>query len=225
MLTIIATKLLLDGAIKTFIVKPLMSSTLTLLPQKEVIQATLLDHNLLISTMDLLKFGVEKLYDRFVGKKLDFQVKKLEKYIFGVSPADEFAALFSKDYADDQELIIDLSKFEDYLDSLYEGILSDADEKSSEKEEVDQLLHSIIEDLDLAINLSPNAVFDDINDEKLLVDEILQKNLKQVKPANFGVSDFPNVPVIGKNEGEEINEILAKFLPETPKEKKKRVSR
>ena len=75
MLTIIVTKLLLNGAIKTFIVKPIMNATMTILPQSSVIQATLLNSDALISTGDLIKFGAEALYDRFLGKKLDFQVE------------------------------------------------------------------------------------------------------------------------------------------------------
>ena len=118
MLTIIVSKLLLNGAIKTFIVKPIMNATMTIIPQSSVVHATLLNSNILISTGDLIKFGAEVLYDRFVGKKLDFQIEKLSKYVFGISPADEFAALFSKQYSDDEELIIDLTKFEDYLDNL-----------------------------------------------------------------------------------------------------------
>ena len=68
MLTIIVTKLLLNGAIKSFIVRPILNATMSVFPQSSVIQATLLNNNILISTGDLIKFGAEALYDRFVGK-------------------------------------------------------------------------------------------------------------------------------------------------------------
>jgi hypothetical protein len=222
-LTIIVTKLLLKGAIKTFIVKPILTSTMTILPEAEVIQASMLDYHLLISAGDLLKFSAEKLYERFVGKKLDFQIQKLTKYIYGITPADEFAALFSKEYSDDQELIIDLTKFEKYLDSLYAGL--DFGDQVIDSEEVDDLLNSTIEDLDLAINLSHEDMFDDIDDEQKLVDQILQKNIEEVniqssqKIAKNDLSDFPTIPSKVKSDEEEINEILSNFLPKPPKKK------
>ncbi len=185
---------------------------MTLLPQSSIVQATLLNNNLLISTGDLIKFGAEALYDRFVGKKLDFQIKKLSRYIYGVSPADEFAALFSKQYADEEELIIDLTKFEDYLDMAmdkFEGGISGSKPTDSE---VDQVLNNIIQDLDLAINMSDENMFDDLNDEQLLIDQILEKNRKVIQDQGTNtLSDFPKVPRRKLSDKEEIETILAKF--------------
>ncbi|MCE7736439.1 MAG: hypothetical protein GPJ54_16280 [Candidatus Heimdallarchaeota archaeon] len=218
MLTIIVTKLLLNGAIKTFIVRPIMNATMTIFPQSSTVQATLLNSDLLISTGDLIKFGAEALYDRFVGRKLDFQIEKLSKYVFGISPADEFAALFSKQYSDDEELIIDLTKFEDYLDSLENKSVMGISGSKSTDFEVDQVLSKIMQDLDLAINLSDENTFDNIEDEQLLVEQILEKNrgLIQNQDPNI-LSDFPSVPVATKvakeklTDEEEIKKILAKF--------------
>ncbi len=212
MLTIIVSKLLLNGAIKTFIVKPIMNATMTLLPQSSVIQATLLNSDIIISTGDLIKFGAEALYDRFVGKKLDFQIEKLSKYVYGVSPADEFAALFSKLYADDEELIIDLTKFEEYLDSVIDAVDDRVIGSKPIDSEVDQVLSKINQDLDLAINMSDENMFSDIDDEQLLIDQIFEKNLKLVQDEiTTDLSDFPKIPTATLSDEEEIKKILAKF--------------
>ena len=218
MLTIIVTKLLLNGAIKTFIVKPLMNATMTIFPQSSTVQATLLNNDVLISAGDLIKFGVEALYDHFVGKKLDFQIEKISKYVFGISPADEYAALFSKQYADDEELIIDLTKFEDYLDSLEDKFAMDVSGSKSTDAEVDLVLNKIMQDLDLAINLSNENTFGNVEDEQLLVEQILEKNRGLMQNQNTNnLSEFPLVPNITEtlkerqSDEEEIRKILANF--------------
>lgn len=218
MLTIIVTKLLLNGAIKTFIVKPITTATMSIFPQSSIVQATLLNSDLLISTGDLIKFGAEALYDRFIGRKLDFQIEKISKYVFGISPADEFASLFSKQYTDDEELIIDLTKFEDYLDSLEDKLGMGISGPKSNDSEVDQVLNKIMQDLDLAINLSEENTFDNIEDEQLLVEQILEKNRGFIQNQDTNdLSDFPSVPMARKvskkklSDEEEIKKILAKF--------------
>lgn len=213
MLTIIVTKLLLNGAIKTFIVKPIMNATMTILPQSSIIQATLLNSDALISTGDLIKFGAEALYDRFLGKKLDFQIEKISKYVYGVSPADEFAAMFSKIYTDDEELIVDLTKFEEYLDNVFEKLENGITESKSLDSEVDELLNNILLDLNLAITLSNKDQFNDINDEQMLIEQILEKNTKSIEKQHLKkISDLPKVPKHQTSDKEEIEKILSKFL-------------
>ncbi|MHA2029465.1 MAG: hypothetical protein ACW99A_05370 [Candidatus Kariarchaeaceae archaeon] len=212
MLTIIVTKLLLNGAIKTFLVKPVMNATMTIIPQSSVVQATLLNHDIIVSTGDLIKFGAEVLFDKFIGSKLDFQIQKLSKYIYEVSPADEFAALFSKQYADDEELIIDLTKFEDYLDGVLDKFEKELTGSKSNESEIDEILNKIALDLDLAINMSNENTFDDIDDEQLLIDQILEKNQKTIKDQKLDpLSDFPKVPKKILSDEKEIESILSKF--------------
>ena len=212
MLGIIVAKILLKGAIKTFILSPIASATMTLVPQQSVVQATMLNHDILISTRDLIKFGTEKLFDKYLDKKLDFQIKKISKHVFGILPADEYAALFTKEYADEEDLIVDLSKFELYLDTMTSNLETRFIKTGQMESEVDDLLNQVIQDLDIVITKSFENQFDSFKDEQLLVDEILQKHIKQIKPIR---EELPEVP--SQSVDKEVDSILSKFKTKSNK--------
>lgn len=211
MLAIIVTKLLLQGAIKSFLVQPVISATMTMIPQHVIVNASMLGTDIAFSSSDLLKFGIDKLYEHFVAKQLDFKIEKIAKYVFGIAPASELAELFTKEYYTEQELIVDLTRFESHIDTLLGEFASVRYDPSSPEFDEDQVLQQVIQDLDLAVNRSSDHLFDSVRDEERLIEEILEKNMRLIPDPE---RDFPRPPTSLpeiKEDEKEIDAILSKF--------------
>lgn len=151
MLSILIPKLILKGAIKTFIVKPLLNSTASIIPSRVFCDASLLGYHSQVSTRNLYKFGSDQILDKFIDRKLDFKIKQLTKYQFEVEPSNEWAKLFfslSK-FGTYDRIILDMREFDKEIEDLMVKALGDMDALETELgEEFNSLLDEFDEDLD-----------------------------------------------------------------------------
>ncbi len=226
MLIVIATKFLLKGAVKKLVVQPAITATLSVIPKSGLVDVILMGQSLSFTTSDLLKFGIEKLYERYGEKAIDFQITKLQSQIYQIRPANELAAHFFREYIDEEELLIDLDRVDQYLDLLYDEDMASVEENELE---LDSAALQILHDLDTLIERAPDHTFITPQRELELIEEVMQKNMDLVdktvveKSLNWEnpqsameevLMDFPSAPHQVVTDEQAINDILAKFEAE-----------
>jgi len=212
MLTFVTAKFLLSGAIKSLIVEPVMTKiSLTMVPQINIVHFSLVGKDLTISTGDLVKFGLDKLYQRFGEEELSFQIDRMQNHIYQIVPANELAARFFKEYGDVDELLVDLDAVDQYLDLLYEEDLKTIDDLEFTFRENEEAIMQILTDLDTSVKLAKKNQFCDHQTEQQLIDAILEKNIEIINKAKSKLVRTKQGPQSA------IDEILEDF-PSTPRQ-------
>lgn len=240
MIGLVAAKFLINGAVKSLIIKPAISATLTIIPSANMIQTSLLGKDIILNSKDILQFGLEKLYERFGEKKLKFKIENKYKQYYKIVPQNELARIFMKDYADVDELLIDLNKMEEYLDLLISEGERQIDAEAERIFADDEVVLQMIHDIDLAVDRSRPGTFGKVSSDAMLVEEILRKNQKMVergakkKRAEIKrkkrprsvidevLNDFPSVPKQPVSDTQLIDAILDKIQSETTSKSKRR---
>lgn len=244
MIEILLAKFLITGAVKAILVKPAITATLSIIPKANFIHTTLLGKDIFINSRHIIKFGMERLYERFGERKLNFRIDKLHNDLYRIVPQNELAKIFFKDYTDEDELLIDLDKMDDYLDLLIKLGEEKIDEEADKIFKSDEVVMQMIYDLDLTVDRSKPGTFGNAKSDKMLVDEIIKKNQEFIeenakrrkdeikrrsKPKSVidqVLSDFPNTPNQPITDTQLIDGILNKIQAEiSPRKSKKKLVR
>ena len=243
MIEILLAKFIITGAVKTILVKPAITATLSIVPKVSFIHTSLLGKDIIINSKHIVKFGMERLYERFGERKLNFKIDKLQNDIYRIIPLNDLARIFFKEYTNEDELLLDMDKMDDYLDLLIKLGEDKIDEEADKIFKTDEVVLQVIYDLDLAVERSRPRTFGKARSDKMLVDEIIRKNQeiikynsrqrkKEIKRRNKPKSvidqvlnDFPRVPNQPISDTQLIDEILKKIQSEVPTRKNRKAMR
>lgn len=230
MITILTAKYLLSGVIKKMVIEPVVSTTLSIIPKSTLIQTHLFGQELVLSTSDLIKFGIDKLYQKYGEEELTFNIEKMQNNIYQVVPANNLARRFFKEYNGIDQLLVDLSAVDQYLDLLLEEDLARIDDLENSIFENDKVMQQAISDIDLAVTRSKRNHFNTATKEQQLVEAVLNKNSKLVEQellkrerklrgprsaVDAILTDFPEIPFEPQTDEEKIDEILNKLSQDT----------
>lgn len=146
MLSILIPKLILKGAINTFLIKPAVTSIVSILPSQVVCDASMAGFHVKMLTGDLYKYGIEKILEKFLDKQLEFRIKQLTGTKFEVVPFNKVAQEFLRfaQLSNPEKIILDMSRFEKELDKLVaKTMIEVADIEQQMDASNDALLHTI----------------------------------------------------------------------------------
>lgn len=119
----IVADLLLKGAIKDFIVTPILKATITLIPQADFIHGSLLGCKINVSTKGLYKHYTKKNLNQFFNREIKLLLEKQNNYIYKVSIANEQSSLLATLLGDDQsDFVIDFNTFDEEVVNYIQGL-------------------------------------------------------------------------------------------------------